>query len=166
MGGLVRLGDLRLCLLALPLCSGGLERLILLRKRLHPVRQERDQFRADTENLRRELSSAHEQTVRAQQLDAQVKELGKQLEESKQREEQLRNQVAKVEPDTETGSLQKIKSAAAAANSEPERATAMLTLAMQLHDQYVDKGKATAKEITEQSQRKYAETIEKAWSRS
>ncbi len=70
--------------------------------------------------------------------------------------------MAKVEPDTETGSPQKIKSAAAAANSEPERATAMLTLAMQLHDQYVDKGKATAKEITEQSQRKYAETIEKA----
>lgn len=30
----------------------------------------------------------------------------------------------------------------------------MLTLAMQLHDQYVDKGKAKAKEITEESQRK------------
>ena len=79
--------------------------------------------------------------MRAQQAEAQVKDLTKQLEESKQREEQLRDQVAKVEPNTETGSLQKIKSAAAAANSEPERATAMLTLAMQLHDQYVDKGK-------------------------
>lgn len=100
--------------------------------------------------------------MRAQQAEAQVKDLTKQLEESKQREEQLRDQVAKVEPNTETGSLQKIKSAAAAANSEPERATAMLTLAMQLHDQYVDKGKATAKEITEQAQRKYEELISKA----
>ncbi len=35
----------------------------------------------------------------------------------------------------------------------------MLTLAMQLHDQYVDKGKAKAKEITEESQRKYEEII-------
>ena len=38
----------------------------------------------------------------------------------------------------------------------------MLTLAMQLHDQYVDKGKAKAKEITELSQRKYDELIGKA----
>ena len=65
---------------------------------------------------------------------AQASDLARQLEESKQRENQLREQVAKVEPSTETGSLQKIAGAAAAASSEPERATAMLTLAMQLHD--------------------------------
>ena len=35
----------------------------------------------------------------------------------------------------------------------------MLTLAMQLHDQYVDKGKAKAKEITDESQRRYDELI-------
>ncbi len=85
----------------------------------------------------------------------QIQQLAQQLKDSQIREAQLREQVAKSEPSTETGSLQKIAGAAASANTEPERATAMLTLAMQLHDQYVDKGKAKAKEITEESQRKY-----------
>ena len=89
----------------------------------------------------------------------QIQQLAQQLKDSQIREAQLREQVAKSEPSTETGSLQKIAGAAASANTEPERATAMLTLAMQLHDQYVDKGKAKAKEITEESQRKYEEII-------
>ena len=38
----------------------------------------------------------------------------------------------------------------------------MLTLAMQLHDQYVDKGKAKAKEITDTAQNRYEETVAKA----
>ena len=96
-----------------------------LAKELQEITRQRDQFRADSENLRHELSAAHEQTMRAQQAEAQVKDLTKQLEESKQREEQLRDQVAKVEPNTETGSLQKIKSAAAAANSEPDEKSMM-----------------------------------------
>lgn len=38
----------------------------------------------------------------------------------------------------------------------------MLTLAMQLHDQYVEKGKNKAKEITEASQNKYNDLVTKA----
>ena len=100
-----------------------------------------------------------QQDAQVKQQAMQIQQLAQQLKDSKIREAQLREQVAKSEPSTETGSLQKIAGAAASANTEPERATAMLTLAMQLHDQYVDKGKAKAKEITEESQRKYEEII-------
>lgn len=51
---------------------------------------------------------------------------------------------------------------AAKVGSEPERATAMLTLAMQLHDQYVDKGKAKAQQIVEESQARYNDIVAKA----
>ena len=118
-----------------------------LGEQLNAVQHERDEFRARTEDLSRQLASAQQQVVVAQQQAEQIKNLSQQLEESKQREAQLRDQVSKVEPSTETGSLQKIAGAAAAASTEPERATAMLTLAMQLHDQYVDKGKAKAKDF-------------------
>ncbi len=129
---------------------------------LATVTRERDEFRADTENLSRELATARQQLAVQQQAGNQVKDLQRQLEESRERENKLRTQIEKVEPSTETGSLQKIAGAAQGASSEPERATAMLTLAMQLHDQYVDKGKAKAKEITEASQAKYEELVTKA----
>ncbi|MFR3353198.1 MAG: DivIVA domain-containing protein [Bifidobacterium bifidum] len=143
---------------------------------LAAVQNERDQYRVSARDMSGRLQEAQQQAASYQQqlndakkhLDAlqqqaaQASDLARQLEESKQRENQLREQVAKVEPSTETGSLQKIAGAAAAASSEPERATAMLTLAMQLHDQYVDKGKAKAKEITEASQNKYNELVTKA----
>ena len=131
-------------------------------EQLNAVTRERDQFRANTENLSRELATARQQLAVQQQTGTQVKELQRQLEESRERENKLRAQIEKVEPSTETGSLQKIAGAAQSASSEPERATAMLTLAMQLHDQYVDKGKAKAKEITEASQAKYEELVTKA----
>ncbi len=63
-----------------------------------------------------------------------------QLKDSQIREAQLREQVAKSEPSTETGSLQKIRECRGK-RSMRASAPAMLTLAMQLHDQYVDKGK-------------------------
>ena len=126
------------------------------------MQRERDTFRANNENLSKQLSAAQQQIVQVQQQAAQVKDLTRQLEESKQRENQLRAQVSKVEPSTETGSLQKIAGAADGAGNQAERATAMLTLAMQLHDQYVDKGKAKAKEITEASQNKYNDLVSKA----
>ena len=84
--------------------------------------------------LSRQLAAAQQQGSAAQQQSAQIAELSRQLEEAKQRENQLRAQVSKVEPSTETGSLQKIAGAASMPGTEPERATAMLTLAMQLHD--------------------------------
>ena len=129
-----------------------------------------DQLTAKLQEAQDQVAQAQQLTqehaAQSQQQDAQVKQqamqiqqLAQQLKDSQIREAQLREQVAKSEPSTETGSLQKIAGAAASANTEPERATAMLTLAMQLHDQYVDKGKAKAKEITEESQRKYEEII-------
>ena len=126
------------------------------------IQQERDQFRAANEELSRQLAAAQQQGSAAQQQSAQIAELSRQLEEAKQRENQLRAQVSKVEPSTETGSLQKIAGAASMPGTEPERATAMLTLAMQLHDQYVEKGKNKAKEITEASQNKYNDLVTKA----
>ena len=111
----------------------------------------------------RELEEVRQQLVVTQQENAKVQDLARQLEESHKREEQLREQVAKMEPSTETGSLQKIAGAGAeVGGSEPERATAMLTLAMQLHDQYVDKGKAKANQIVEESQARYNEIVTKA----
>ncbi|MDN6235069.1 MAG: dihydrouridine synthase, partial [Bifidobacterium crudilactis] len=110
--------------------------------------------------------AAQQQVVQLQQQLSQQsgasQNLTKQLEESKQREEQLRQQVSKMEPSTETGSLKKIAGAGADANSEPERATAMWTLAMQLHDQYVDKGKAKGAELIADGQAKHDESVAKA----
>ena len=77
-----------------------------------------------------------------QALQQQYAALQNELKASQEREAGLRDQLSKVEPGAETGSLAQIKSAGVGAESEPERATAMLSLAMQLHDQYVDKGKA------------------------
>jgi DivIVA domain-containing protein len=133
-----------------------------LNNQLVAVQHERDEFRSGNEKLSRELEQAKKQLASASSQAQQIQDLSRQLQESKQRENQLRAQVSKIEPNTETGSLQKIAGAAAGATSEPERATAMLTLAMQLHDQYVDKGKAKAKEITEASQVKYQEMLTKA----
>ena len=126
------------------------------------IQQERDQFRASNEELSRKLAEAQQQGAAVEQQAAQIADLTRQLEEAKQRENQLRSQVSKVEPSTETGSLQKIAGAASMPGTEPERATAMLTLAMQLHDQYVEKGKTKAQEITEASQNKYNELVNKA----
>ena len=117
------------------------------------------QASGDQEAVSRQIAAIQQER---DQLRAQGEDLSRQLQEAKQRENQLRDQLSKVEPDAETGSLQKIAGAAANASTEPERATAMLTLAMQLHDQYVDKGKATANELKEQAQRDYDELIAKA----
>ena len=89
------------------------------------IQQERDQFRAANEELSRQLAAAQQQGSAAQQQSAQIAELSRQLEEAKQRENQLRAQVSKVEPSTETGSLQKIAGAASMPGTEPERATAI-----------------------------------------
>ena len=133
-----------------------------LAAQLNSVQQERDGFKASNESLTKQLQQAQAQLQSAANERQQLNDLNRQLEESRQRESQLREQLAKVEPAMETGSLQKIAGAGIGNASEPERATAMLTLAMQLHDQYVDKGKAQAKEIYEESQKKYQELITKA----
>lgn len=129
---------------------------------LTAVQHERDELRAANENLSREFESAKQKAAEAETQSRKVQDLTRQLEESRQRENQLRAQVSKVEPSTETGSLQKIAGAGSGEASEPERATAMLTLAMQLHDQYVDKGKAQAKDIIETAQNKYNDMVAKA----
>ncbi|MCH4160916.1 MAG: DivIVA domain-containing protein [Bifidobacterium sp.] len=137
-----------------------------LANQLTAVQQERDSFRSRGEGLQQQLSAAQQQVVQLQQQLSQQsgasQNLSKQLDESKQREEQLRQQVSKMEPSTETGSLKKIAGAGADANSEPERATAMLTLAMQLHDQYVDKGKAKGAELIADGQSKHDASVAKA----
>ncbi|MCH4158763.1 MAG: DivIVA domain-containing protein [Bifidobacterium minimum] len=144
-----------------------------LGQQLTAVQHERDELRTENQKLTQQLQEA---TVKVQGAQSEVAKLtdavrsenGKlqdvtrQLEESRQREDQLRAQVSKMEPNTETGSLQKIAGAGNAGSSEPERATAMLTLAMQLHDQYVDKGKAQAKDIVTTAQTKYDDMISKA----
>ncbi|MBR2556615.1 MAG: DivIVA domain-containing protein [Aeriscardovia sp.] len=126
------------------------------RKQLRDAFAERDQMREQGTRLevqlvdmRHKLEDAQEQIERfnvlAQQEEEthkQISDLKRQLADSQKREEDLRSQVAKMEPSAETGSLKKISSAGQGSDSEAERATAMLALAMQLHDQYVDKGKA------------------------
>lgn len=129
---------------------------------LEVTQRERDELRAQNTNLANELEQVRTQLGQALQDSNELVDVRRQLDESRQREEQLRVQLQKLEPNTETGSLQKIAGAGAFSNTEPERATAMLTLAMQLHDQYVDKGKAKAREITEASQQRYDELIAQA----
>ena len=74
--------------------------------------------------------------------NARIAQLSEDLEKSKKIEEELRRRLASAEPPAVTGSLRKISDAGEGSDSEPEKATAMLALAMQLHDQYVNKGKA------------------------
>ncbi|MFT8531452.1 DivIVA domain-containing protein [Bifidobacterium aquikefiri] len=136
-----------------------------LNDQLVAVGKERDQFKTKGEELAQQLGQSKQQLFQIQQSarDFATKNdtLSRQLDESKQREEQLRQQVSKMEPSTETGSLKKIAGAGADANSEPERATAMLTLAMQLHDQYVDKGKAKGAELIADGQSKHDDLVAK-----
>ncbi|WP_300765760.1 DivIVA domain-containing protein [uncultured Bifidobacterium sp.] len=144
-----------------------------LGQQLTAVQHERDELRVENQRLARDLQEANTKFRDAQteasklteavsQQSGKLQDVSRQLEEARQREDQLRAQVSKMEPNTETGSLQKIAGAANSASSEPERATAMLTLAMQLHDQYVDKGKAQAKEIVTTAQNKYDNMVSKA----
>ena len=63
------------------------------------IQQERDQFRASNEELSRKLAEAQQQGAAVEQQAAQIADLTRQLEEAKQRENQLRSQVSKVEPE-------------------------------------------------------------------
>lgn len=113
-------------------------------------------------SAQQQITALQSQTVASDKNNDQVAALTKELQASKAREEQLRDQLSKVEPPTETGSLRKIAGAGATANTEPERATAMIALAMQLHDQYVDKGKAQRDQLITDGQAKYENAVKKA----
>jgi DivIVA domain-containing protein len=96
----------------------------------------------------------------AQQLQSKLDEVRKQLDESNQHVSRL--QVKLQEADSQgpnTGSMQAIGEAASAAANGTSQAAAMLSMAQQLHDEYVQKGKSTAKSLVEDAQTEHDQLL-------
>jgi DivIVA domain-containing protein len=100
----------------------------------------------ELENLR---NSAGKEAGDAGALQIEIDQLKSQLDEANAHVARLQVKLQNSEANTDTGSLDAINSAAGASSNQ---AAAMLSMAQQLHDEYVQKGKNESAKILEEAE--------------
>lgn len=117
---------------------------------------------ADLENRIKSLGdSSGADAGRVESLKIELEQVRKQLDESNSHVARLQVKLQSQES-TNTGSFAAIGAAASSSNNSPGQAAAMLSMAQQLHDEYVQKGKNEKAKLVEEANTEREQLLEGA----